>query len=204
MQSTLGRGREWPGNPPEPSRTGEEKFCREKSCSKSLTQPGALRPDPSQLPPGYSGPTQGLGAAQPGRPRSLRSGPYYPPPSGKGNDPPLPSTVLFPPLRSLDLAFLDGGHEGGLFGHLKRAGRSPPGESGGRRLWETQAGKPPACWSHSVVALGDTRSIDGETETQRSPSPWSLELETSRTGTKMWAVQLLSCCSVTKSCPILS
>ena len=47
MQSTLGRGREWLGNPPEPSRTGEEKFCGEKSCSKSLTQPGALRPDPA-------------------------------------------------------------------------------------------------------------------------------------------------------------
>ena len=55
-QSTLGRAREWPGNLPEPLRTGEERFCREKPCSKSLTQPGALRPNPSHFPPGYSGP----------------------------------------------------------------------------------------------------------------------------------------------------
>lgn len=70
-QSTLGRAREWPGNPPEPPRTGEGRFCKEKPCSKSLTQPGALRPDPSHFPPGWllrtrpKGP-EGSGQAVPG------------------------------------------------------------------------------------------------------------------------------------------
>lgn len=56
MQGTLRRGQEWPGNPRGTVENSRQQVCREKQLALPLplTQRRALRPSPSQFPPGYS------------------------------------------------------------------------------------------------------------------------------------------------------
>ena len=114
MQGALRRGQEWPGNPRGTVENSRQQVCREKRLALPLplTQHGALRPNPSQFPPGYSRLLlRACRGHETGRPRSLYS--YYPQLFGKGGASPLPDTVPFLPSQSLYLPFLAHEHERG-------------------------------------------------------------------------------------------